>query len=125
MTKLARQANSRLSQRKRGFAPAQLQLQWARLFANTSMINVGLLSVFISLGTAYLGVVNSAAADTFHVSDLQAQVDTLKKEQRDTQLVLTEAQSLQHVKSMSADFQLVAGGEVQYADGSTAVALSQ
>lgn len=123
MTKYARLTNSRLSRRKQASAP-KVQT-WKTLFSNTLVVNIAMLSLFVVMGVGYLGIVNSAASDTFHVYDLSQRIDDTTQANRDLELAISEVQSLQHVKSMSEQYALIPTTGAEYLDLNSAVALSE
>ena len=123
MTKYARLSNHKLSGRKQAAAPKVRT--WQTLFQNRRILNGVLAVMVVGLGLTYLGITNSTAADTFTVHSLSERIETNKQEARDLELAVSEVLSLQHIDTMSEQYELVAATDVQYIDTDSAFALRQ
>lgn len=121
MTKYAKLSNKHLSSRKQASAPKVRT--WQSWLSNRPLVNSVLLTVLIGFGVTYLGVMNSTAADTFKVHELSVRIDDSKEQARDLDLQVSEVLSLQHIDSMSEQYDLVSVSSAQYLDTNSAVAL--
>ena len=117
MSPLTTLTNQKLSLQKQGVAP--------RFWHNTIFINVAMSVVLLLLGFAYLGIVNSTAADTFAVASLDRRIEDTKNQNQRLELDIAEVLALPHVSAMTEQSNLVAATSVHYLDGSSAVAFSQ